>query len=440
LQDLENLKLFIEEANRSNSINDKLEVIKKFPQCRDLWRYTYDTLNYQYGVTAANIKKLKPKLEISWTLTPHESLPLLLSDLNEKRLTGHDAIRAVLRFIQDHKEYEDIILNVIDRNLKTRTDIKLFNKAFPELIPQFEISLANHIDDYDPKRTKINFEKDIWLSSRKMNGCRCVVKIDNDGAIEILSKTGHEFWTLDILKENIGALNLRSIVLDGEVCLIDHLGMEHFQEIMKYIRKKNFTIPNPRYKIFDLIPYDDFEEGQSSLTLMERQDNLKEFVQENSVLSILEQFHIHCWNELDTRKSDAVAAGWEGLIIRKNTPYEAKRSNDMLKVKVFKDAEYEVQDVEMGPIRYIDYDENGKSFENEETMLSAIMIDHKGSIVRVGSGFSLEERKYYFAHPEELIGKDVTVKYFEETKNQQGGLSLQFPTIDFIWKEGKRDV
>ena len=64
---------------------------------------------------------------------------------------------------------------------------------------------------------------------------------------------------------------------------------------------------------------------------------------------------------------------------------------------------------------------------------------HRGCPVGVGSGFSLEERQHYYKHPEDIIGKEITVKYFEETKNQDGGYSLRFPTVKCIYKEGKRE-
>ena len=43
-------------------------------------------------------------------------------------------------------------------------------------------------------------------------------------------------------------------VFDGELCLIDDEGNEDFQGVMKEIRKKDHTIENPKYKIFDFIP------------------------------------------------------------------------------------------------------------------------------------------------------------------------------------------
>ena len=38
---------------------------------------------------------------------------------------------------------------------------------------------------------------------------------------------------------------------------------------------------------------------------------------------------------------------------------------------------------------------------------------------------------------EELIGKTITVQYFEETKNQEGGISLRFPTVKHVFENGR---
>ena len=66
-----------------------------------------------------------------------------------------------------------------------------------------------------------------------------------------------------------------------------------------------------------------------------------------------------------------------------------------------------------------------------ETMTN-IIVDYKGFNVSVGSGFSLSERNEYYNDPELIKNKIVTIKYFEETKNDQGGLSLRFPTFKGI--------
>jgi DNA ligase-1 len=102
----------------------------------------------------------------------------------------------------------------------------------------------------------------------------------------------------------------------------------------------------------------------------------------------------------------------------------------MLKLKEFYDAEYIVVDAIMGPQRII---ENGQ--EKSEDVLSAVIINHMGNAVNVGSGFTLQERRDYYLNPEKIIGKTITVQYFEQTVDQDGNHSLRFPV--FKWNHGE---
>ena len=70
------------------------------------------------------------------------------------------------------------------------------------------------------------------------------------------------------------------------------------------------------------------------------------------------------------------------------------------------------------------------------TMLSQVWIEHKGHKVKVGSGFTQEQRLQYVDGS--IVGKTITVQYFEETKNDKGGISLRFPTVKHIY-ENERD-
>lgn len=144
------------------------------------------------------------------------------------------------------------------------------------------------------------------------------------------------------------------------------------------------------------------------------------------------------------------------MMIRKDEGYEGKRSDRLLKCKLWIDDEYYVKAVVFGDMRVIVEEEveidcvdeygtkyKGKTTKTKEVteeMLSKVIIEHKGYEVGVGSGFSIEERRYYYEHPEEIVGKQITVQYFEETTNQKGEISLRFPTIKAIYKNGDREV
>ena len=44
---------------------------------------------------------------------------------------------------------------------------------------------------------------------------------------------------------------MTNIVFDGELCLMNEDGSDDFQGVMKQIRRKDHTIENPKFKIFD---------------------------------------------------------------------------------------------------------------------------------------------------------------------------------------------
>jgi DNA ligase-1 len=390
--------------------------------------YTYHPL-WQYNVTSDNLKK---KNHLVARKNEYNNFFDLLDDLKARAITGHDAIAAVNSFIEHHSDYEELVHCIIDKDLKTRAGDKIINKAIPDHIPEFSVALA---DKYDPN---IVDWKDGWYVSRKIDGARCIGIVDSNGNTTFYSRTGKEFDTLSVVSDGIKGLGVNSVVFDGELCLVDDDGNEDFQGIMKQLKKKDHTIPNPSYKIFDMISHDEFysKKGESNKTYTHRLNNLKKVMENNTCpcLSVLEQNKITDDDHFQEWISLSNKSGWEGLILRADEPYKGKRSKDMLKWKTFNDAEYVVRDVEFGPFRYV---LNGQ--EAEEQMLSCVIIEHKGYNVRVGSGFSIDQRQYFRRNPKEILGKIIKVNYFEETKNQDGGLSLRFPTLAYIYGDS-RDI
>lgn len=384
--------------------------------------YTYHPL-WQYNVTSDNLKK-----KSSLRGKTYKNFFDLLDDLKSRKITGHDAIGAIHTFIdsQSNKDnIEELIYCIIDKDLKTRAGDKIINKAIPDHIPEFSVALA---DKYEPKLVDW---KDGWYVSRKIDGARCIAIVDNNGNASFYSRTGKAFETLDIVAGGIKALGVSNVVFDGELCLLDDEGNEDFQGIMKQLKKKDHTIPNPSFKIFDMISHDEFysKKGEKNRPYSIRYNNLREVMKNNSCvcLSVLGQELIKDDDHFAEWTKRSQDYSWEGLMLREDEPYKGKRSKDLLKFKSFNDDEYEVVDVEMGPFRYV---KDGQ--ETEETMLSCVTIKHKSYNVRVGSGFSIEQRQDFYKHPKKILGKIITVQYFSESENQDGGLSLRFPTFKFL--------
>lgn len=428
-QDLSTISSFIEEMKATSSTNDKKVIIQKYdsPFFRKILNYTYHPFK-KYFVTSTNLKKR------SELVYEHKFADLfeLLDALNDRVITGNDAIAYVNGFIAQNMDHAEIIYDVIDRNLKTRATTTLINSVLPNTIPTFDVALALPYDEKTKK--KVDFGKDTWFMSRKLDGIRCIAIFDSEGQVKFYSRAGNEFLTLSVLADDLMQLGLKNQVLDGEICLVDENGKEDFQGIIKQIGRKDHTIQNPMYIMFDMLTLEDFLAGTSTESFGLRNGRLFWLDNNNDLkyAAHLDQLAVTCDDDVQNYMVTARQHGWEGLMLRKDSVYIGKRSNEILKIKEMHDAEYLVIDVETAVQRVI---VNGA--EVEELMLKNAIVEHKGNRVQVGSGFSLEQRRFYRDNPQELLGKTITVQFFEETQDQHGAYSLRFPVFKAIYENGR---
>ena len=405
----------------------KIETIKKHSDSKFLqmiFNYTYNPYK-KYNVTSKNCKKNSDLLGHANT---YGSIFTILNDLANRVSTGHNAIANVNRFILENIQHEKLIYNIIDRDLKMGASTSSINKVIPGCIPTFKVALAN---PYNVKR--VDFKSGDWYGSRKLDGVRCICRKEND-IVTFFSRSGKEFLTLGNLENEILKIP-GNFILDGEICMVDKDGNEDFQGIMKQIRKKDHQIEKPKFFVFDYLTLEQFDNqtGTTPLTLRLRNGyhNLPNDVNYD-MLEFLPQEQLTTEEQFTEMAKAAEEAGFEGIMVRKNVGYEGKRSHNLLKVKKFHDAEYTVLGTTNAFIRWT---ENGKQVERE--CLSNITIEHKGCKVNVGSGFSKEQREMYFKSPQDIIGKTVTIQYFEESKNQNGGFSLRFPVLKHVYTNGR---
>ena len=214
------LQSFINEMNDSSSGNHKIATLKKHADDSDenddreflqkIFYYTYNPYK-KYGVTSKNCKK---NLDLLGHSNTYGSIFTLLDDLANRVCTGHTAIANVNRFILENKQYETLIYNIIDRDLKMGASTSSINKVIPELIPTFKVALAN---PYNVKR--VDFQSGDWYGSRKLDGVRCICRKEMN-TVTFYSRSGKEFLTLDNLANEISKIG-GDFILDGEICMVD---------------------------------------------------------------------------------------------------------------------------------------------------------------------------------------------------------------------------
>ncbi|MEQ5835517.1 DNA ligase [Marinobacter sp. NFXS9] len=217
-----------------------------------------------------------------------------------------------------------------------------------------------------------------WVSE-KLDGVRAYW----DGE-HLISRQGHAFhppaWFTRDFPE---------VPLDGELWM----GRGTFSELSGVVRKLEPVDSEWRqvhYEIFDL--------PGSDRPFSERVARMRSLLKPSPspYLVMIEQTPATTREALMARLDEVVGEGGEGLMLhRGGALYEAGRSDDLLKVKRYQDAEATVVGYSPGQGKY-------------EGMLGALVVERSdGRRFKLGSGFSDEQR----ADPP-AIGATVTYKYY----------------------------
>jgi DNA ligase-1 len=217
MTELKLLQKVVDELNATNSTNDKKDILSKYKDNEFIKKVLFYTYNptFQYYVTPDNLEK--NYADDLGTLYQFNDLFEMLDILRKREVTGHKAINSVNDFCYRFEDYKDLIYKIIGKDLEIRMGDSLINKVIPGLIPSFDVALAANMED-----VKIDFVKDTWYSSRKLDGVRCLAVVDEKGNVSLWSRQGNEFETLQKVKDEIVKLNLKDKVLDGEICLIEN--------------------------------------------------------------------------------------------------------------------------------------------------------------------------------------------------------------------------
>ncbi|MFA6159334.1 MAG: hypothetical protein WC763_06950, partial [Candidatus Paceibacterota bacterium] len=195
----------------------------------------------------------------------------------------------------------------------------------------------------------------------------------------------------------IEAIGLVSVTLDGE--LYNHEFRDRFEELSSFIRDSEARDGSEQvqYHVYDLV--DTTLEYEERLCWLER--NLSST--RSSIVCVQTEL-VDSEEDLMATRDEFLEQGYEGAMARNATgKYLNARSYDLLKIKLFDDAEYEVIGVNEG---------RGK------------LAGHAIFTCKTDSGVNFDVKmkgltstlKAYFDDPSLVIGRMLTVKYQGITK------------------------
>lgn len=167
-----------------------------------------------------------------------------------------------------------------------------------------------------------------WVYELKYDGYRIVSYIEQNN-VRLMTRNGHDYhnYFIEVTNALSDWANNRSMVLDGEMVVVNKDGKSDFQALQNYMKTPSGK--NLNYVIFDLLALDG--EDLREYSLKERKKKLKNLLK-NAPDNIHFSHHEKS-NDVDNFKN-ICEKKYEGLIYKKeNSLYLGERNKDWLKLK-----------------------------------------------------------------------------------------------------------
>ena len=335
------------------------------------------------------------------------------------RLRGIDdatlrQVKLLLDVKYGSKEEKELYVQLLSKTVRLGITAKTINKIIPNLIPEWEVQQAYPVDKY-PLKDGTEF----WLT-QKLNGARATLY---NG--QILARSGMPYKGLDHITDALSWLREVGFVADGELTLRDKGDLsdnEAFRVATGILNSDSVNKTVICYTIFDLIPIKDFDSPNPSVTYRYRREILNQFSElvkdTNGCVNVLPiLYHGTDQSKIEELLEQMVKEDKEGLMINTDVPYRRTRHKGILKVKRFYTMDLPIIRCEEGTGRL-------------EGTLGAFVLEYKGNEVKVGSGFTDEQRDQFWKNRDDIVDTLCEVKYKEISQDKSTGLeSLQFPVF-----------
>lgn len=323
-------------------------------------------------------------------------------------------IKTLLDMKYPDQEEKELYMQLLSKTVRLGITGKTINKIIPNLIPEWEVQQAYPVDKY-PLKVGTEF----WLT-QKLNGERATLY---EG--QLLARSGMPYKGLEHITDALSWLRVAGFVADGELTLKDKGSLsdnEAFRVATGVLNSDSVNKTVICYTIFDMIPVKDFDALKPQVTYKYRRDILNQFAERIAdtdgavkVLPVL--YHGTDQSKIEELLEQMVREDKEGLMINTDAPYRRTRHKGILKVKRFYTMDLPIIRCEEGTGRL-------------SGTLGAFVLKYKENEVKVGSGFTDEQREQFWNNRDDMEGLLCEVKYKEISQDKGTGLeSLQFPVF-----------
>jgi len=247
---------------------------------------------------------------------------------------------------------------------------------------------------YEDRKHKVDFG--CAFVQPKLDGVRALA-IKKGGVVTLLSRQGKEHKGLDHIRRTLYAMMDDGEVWDGELYV--H-GMA-FQQLLSLVKKDQSDSIKVAYHVYDMVADKPFKERYVDSLGLTR---IWSFGQCPMCVFPVDTVPVGSAVEVGSAHAHCVENGYEGLMLRWGVePYKSGyRSEHLLKVKAFEDAEFEILDVVPGV---------GKEADKG----TFVCKTDRGAVFNCRPRGRDGLRAEYLANREHYKGRQLTVEFFEWT-------------------------
>ena len=401
------------ELQSAVGIKQKQEILMHYADDKDFCRLVYYALNplLTYNVSEDT---LQSRMRGAWQTHAFHDIFDVCETLATRRGVDDHTIDMACSFLRTCDESErNIYTKLLGKTLRLGVTAKTVNKLIPGLIPEWEVQQAYPISKYP-----IAPGTEFWLT-QKLNGVRATYC-----GGKLIARSGAQYNGLDHIINTIEHSPAGAYVLDGELTLKDKGDMsdnEAFRMATGIINSDDADKSMIGFTVFDIIEPQGFAKDASAAPYSERRrlmDVLSQIVEGRGDLSFLPVlYHGSDPSKIAELLEQMVEEDKEGLMLNTNVPYRRARHKGILKIKRFYTMDLRIVGCEEGAGRLAG-------------TLGSLMVDYKGNVVNVGSGFTDEQRHSLWAHRHDLVGALCEVQYKELSRDKATDQeSLQFPVF-----------
>ena len=356
-------------------------------------KYAYDA-SIRFGISAGKIDKrttspARPQEFGSWVFTLLDNV-IAESSATEKKQLIEEKLATMSR------DGADLLLKVIDKDLRCGISESTINKVFNDLLSKFDVMLAKPFAARHVSKWPV-------LVEPKLDGLRVIAIADTAAKdVRFFTRSGKTIDSLNNFKDEVLTFAYQfetescphvTVAFDGEVT------SGSFLESLSQVRKSSKQVTEGTYHIFDVlvrgpghspIAMTDAELQEQGVQKERRSRLLRSYMEfrkhipQVKFLKLTECYLASCEDEVFSIYNGCRDAGLEGVIIKNpDAYYVKKRSPAWLKIKAQETLDLPVVGAFEGTGKYVG-------------MLGGLIVESDGVHVHVGSGFSDDQRKTFW--------------------------------------------